>query len=68
MRVKGFRPRHRGIHCFDDSEASDAGSPHFEVKTGAEAPTSASGVVGTALVEHADVEKVEEEDPDVHFK
>ena len=52
----------------DDSEASDAGSPRFEADTGAETPAAASGVVGTAPVEHADVEEVEEEDPDVHFK
>ena len=38
------------------------------METGAEAPAAAFGVVGTAPLEHADVEEVEEEDPDVHFK
>jgi len=68
---EGKRVRVPGLGEFivvDDSEASDAGSPRFEAKTGAEAPVAASSVVGTAPVEHADVEGVEEEDPDVHFK
>jgi len=52
----------------DDSEASDAESPRFEAGTGTETPTAGSGVMGTTPTEHADVEKVEEEDPDVHFK
>ena len=40
----------------------------FEADTGAEAPTTTSGGVGTTPMEHVDVEEVEEEDPDVHFK
>ena len=52
----------------DDSEASDAGSPCFEADTGAEAPVAASGGVGTAPMEYVDVEELEEEEPDVHFK
>ena len=68
---EGKRVRVPGIEKFvavDDSEASDAGSPRFEAETGVEAPAAAFGVVGTASIEHADVEEVEEEDPDVHFK
>ena len=68
---EGKRVRIPGLGEFiavDDSEASDAGSPRFEADTGAEAPTAASGGVGTAPVEQVDVEEVEEEDPDVHFK
>ena len=52
----------------DDSEASDAGSPRFEGDTGAEASAAASGGVGTAPMEDVEVEDLEEEDPDVHFK
>jgi len=71
---EGKRVRVPGIEEFiavDDSEASDAGSPRFEVGTGAdvrEADTceAGSGVVGTAPPRH--VEEVEEEDSDVHFK
>ena len=51
-----------------DSEASDAESPHFEGNAGAEIPTNAPDGVGTAPMEHVDVEEVEEEDPDIHFK
>jgi len=68
---EGKRVRIPGLREFtavDDSEASDAGSPHFEVDTGAEAPTAASGGVGMASMEHIDVKEVEEEDADVHFK
>ena len=43
-------------------------TPRFEGDTGDEAPTAASGGVGTTPMEHVDVEEVEEEDPDVHFK
>ena len=65
---EGKRVRVPGLGEFiavDDSEALDAGSPRFEADTGAEAPTAASGGVGTAPMEHVDVE---EEDADVHFK
>ena len=68
---EGKRVRVPGLGEFiavDDSEASDAGSPRFEADTGAETPAAASGVVGTAPVEHAGVEEVEEEDPDVPLK
>ena len=51
-----------------DSEASDAESPHFEGNTSVEAPPDAPGGVGTAPIEDVEVEEVEEEDPDVHFK
>jgi len=51
-----------------DSEASDAESPHFEGDAGAEVPADAPGVVGTTLMEHVEVEEMQEEDPDVHFK
>ena len=51
-----------------DSEASDAESPHFEGDAGDEAPPDAPGGVGTAPMEDVEVEEVEEEDPDVHFK
>ena len=33
-----------------------------------ETPAAGSDVMGTAPIERADVEEVEEEDPDVHFK
>ena len=68
---EGKRVRVPGLREFiavDNSEASDAGSPRFEVDKGAETPTAASGGVGTAPIEHADMEEVEEEDADVHFK
>ena len=39
-----------------DDEASDAGSPHFEGDTGAEAPAAASCGVGTAPMEDVEVE------------
>ena len=51
-----------------DSEASDAKSLRFEGNVGAEVPPDAPGGVGTAPMEHVDVEEVEEEDPNVHFK
>ena len=41
-------PGHGEFIAVDDSEASDVGSPRFEADTGAEAPTAASGGVGTA--------------------
>ena len=68
---EGKRVRVLGLGEFiavDDSEASDAGSPRFEVNTSVEAPTAASGGVGTAPVEQVDIEEVEEEDSDIHFK
>ena len=51
-----------------DSEASDAESPHFEGVAGVEVPPDAPGGVGTAPMEDVEVEEVEEEDPNVHFK
>ena len=51
-----------------DSEASDAESPRFKGNAGAKVPPDALGRVGTAPMEHVDVEEVEEEDLDVHFK
>jgi len=51
-----------------DSEASYAESPHFERDTGVEVPPDAPGGVGTAPMEDVEVEEVEEEDPNVHFK
>ena len=63
-----MRPGIGEFIVIDNSKASDAGSPRFEAETGAEVPAAASDVVGIAPVEHADVEEVEEEDPDVHFK
>ena len=51
-----------------DSEASDAESPRFEGDAGVEVPPDAPGRVGTTPMEHVEVEEVEEEDPDVHFK
>ena len=51
-----------------DSEASDAKSPHFEGDAGAEVSSDTPGGVGTAPMEHVEVEEVEEEDLDVHFK
>ena len=51
-----------------DSEASDAKSPHFEGDVGAEVLPDAPSRVGTVPMEDVEVEKVEEEDPDVHFK
>ena len=68
---EGKRVRVPGIEEFvavDDSEASDAESPRFEAGTGAETPAAGSGVMGTAPTEHAGVEEVREEEPDVHFK
>ena len=50
----------------EDSEASDAESPRFEVGAGAETPATGSGVMGTAPPRC--VEEVEEEDSEVHFK
>ena len=71
---EGKRVRVPGIEEFiavDDSGASDAGSPRFEVGTRADAHEAdireaGSGVVGIAPSQH--VEEVEEEDSDVHFK
>ena len=40
-----------------DSEASDAESPRFEGDAGAEVPSDAPGGVGTAPMEHVEVEK-----------
>jgi len=71
VRSEGKRVRVPGFGEFiavDDSEASDAKSPRFEGDTGAEAPADAPGGVGTAPMEDVEVEEVEEEDPDVHFK
>ena len=51
-----------------DSEALDAKSPCFEGNVGAKVPPDAPGGVGTAPIEDVEVEEVEEEDPDVHFK
>jgi len=51
-----------------DSEASDAESPHFEGVVGVEVPPDAPGGVGTTPMEDVEVEEVEKEDPDVHFK
>jgi len=48
-----------------DSEASDAQNPRFEDIAGAGIPRDAPGGVSTAPMEEV---KVEEEDPDVHFK
>ena len=56
---EGKRVRVPGLGEFitvDDSEASDAGSPRFEADTGAEAPATASDGVGTAPIEHVDME------------
>ena len=66
---EGERVRVPGIEEFfavEDSEASDAESPHFEAGAGAETPATGSGVIGTAPPRC--VEEVEEEDSDVHFK
>ena len=68
---KGKRVRVPGLPEFvatADSEAFDAKSPHFEGVAGAEIPPNAPGGVGTAPMEDVEVEEVEEEDPDVHFK
>ena len=51
-----------------NSEASDAESPRFEGNVGAEVPPDAPGRVGTTPIEHVEVEEVEKEDPDIHFK
>ena len=51
-----------------DSEASDVESPRFEENTGVETPPDAPGGVSTAPMEDVEVEEVEEEDLDVHFK
>ena len=51
-----------------DSEALDVESPCFDGDAGAEVPPDAPGGVGTAPMEDVEVEEVEEEDPDVHFK
>jgi len=68
---KGKRVRVPGLPEFvatADSEASDAESPRFEGVTGAEAPADVPGGVGMAPMEDVEVEEVEEEDPNVHFK
>ena len=51
-----------------DSEASDVESPRFEGVADAEVPADVPGGVGIASMEDVEVEEVEEEDPDVHFK
>ena len=51
-----------------DSEASDAKSPHFEGDASTEVPPDVPARVGIAPMEDVEVEEVEEEDPDVHFK
>ena len=43
-------------------------TPRFEGDTGDEAPAAASDRVGTVPMEDVEVEDLEEEDPDVHFK
>jgi len=63
------RVRVPGIEEFvdvDDSEASDAESPHFEAEAGAETPAAGSGMMGITPPRH--VEEAEEEDPDVPLK
>jgi len=68
---EGKRVRVPGLPEFvatADSEASDAESPCFEGVTGTEVPADAPGGVGTTPMEEVEVEEVEEEDPDVHFK
>ena len=68
---KGKRVRVPGLPEFvvtADSEASDAESPRFEGVAGAEIPADAPSGIGTAPMEEVEVEEVEEEDPDVHFK
>jgi len=68
---EGKRVRVPGISEFiatADSEALDAESPRFEGAAGAEASADAPGGVGTAPMEDVEVEEVEEEDPDIHFK
>ena len=67
---EGKRVRVPGLLKFvaTDSEASNAKSSRFEGVRGAEIPPDAPGGVGTAPMEEVEVEEVEEEDPDVHFK
>ena len=68
---KGRRVRVPGLGEFVatvDSEASDTESPRFEENTGVEALPDAPGRVGMTPMEDVEVEEVEEEDPDVHFK
>ena len=70
-RGEGKRVRVTGLGEFvatDDSEALNAESPRFEGDAGAKAPPDALGGVGTTPMEDVEVEEVEEEDPDVHFK
>jgi len=57
---EGKRVRVPGLPEFiatADSEASDAESPRFEDVAGAEAPTDASGGVGTVPMEEVEVEE-----------
>ena len=66
---EGKRVRVPGLEEFiavDDSEASDAGSPRFEMGAGADTHAAGSGVMGTSSPRRAG--GVEEEDSDVHFK
>ena len=68
---KGKRVRVPGLPEFvatADSEASNAESPCFEGVADAEVPADVPGGVGTTPMEDVEVEEVEEEDPDVHFK
>ena len=51
-----------------DSEALDAESPHFEGVTCTKVPPDAPGGVGTTPIKDVEVEEMEEENPDVHFK
>ena len=61
-------PGLREFETTADSAASDAESPRFEGNASAEAPPDAPGGVGITPMEDVEVEEVEEEDPDVHFK
>jgi len=66
---EGKRVRIPGIEEFvavEDSEASDAESPRFEVGAGAETPATGSGVMEIAPPRY--VEEVKEADSEVHFK
>ena len=70
-RSEGRRVRVPGLGEFvatADNETSDAESPRFEGDAGAKAPPDAPGGVGTAPMEDVEVEEVEEENHDVHFK
>jgi len=70
-RGEGRRVRVPGLREFvatADSEASNAENPCFEEKADAEVPPDAPGGLDMAPMEHVDVEEVEKDDPDVHFK